>query len=216
MTIIKQLELEAVVFVIIGAMVGAFFVNQARTNQSQFHSLTNLPANAADPTPTPTPFVPEVTSSSQTSSDGTKKVTVKVTTNKDLTRTYDILTSDNDGSNEHAVISKKLDAKKSISIPFNTWSPNNNYFFIQENTEADPLIMVFTATGEPFADGEAYLDATDAFAKQATENQFGQATGWASETLIFINSVLPDKTKGPTYWFEVPSKAVIQLSTRFY
>ncbi len=211
MTVTKKLEFESACFVLIGVMVGAFFIGQARSTQEQFPSLANLPAMAANPTPT----IEAPALSSQISPDGTKKVTMKVTPNKDGTKTYEVSTSDGDEQNMHTITSITLAGKDNVIIPFNAWSPDNRYFFIQENTADEPNVMVFKATGEAFADGVASLDLTQAYKNRATGNNFTEATGWASETLIIINTTHADNTKGPSYWFEVPSKAVIQLSTQF-
>src|SRR3989338_6775873 len=86
---------------------------------------------------------------------------------------------------------------------------------VTENSGENKSIFVFKATGESLTDTEKYFDAADIFRQKGTGNNFAEATGWASETLIIINSKKPDKTKGFSYWFEVPSKAIIQLSTEF-
>ena len=217
MTTIKKLELESVFFIVLGAMVGVFFVGQAGKTQKQFHSLTNLPAMAADSAPTPIQSEPTIeppTLSSQISPDGTKKVEMKITPSKNDSKTYEISTSDGDGQS-YDITKITLDAKSAVTLPFNTWSPDNRYFFIKEDTQNGPLVMVFKATGEAFPDGALSLDLTKAFENRATGNNFVEATGWASETLIIINTTHTDKTQGPSYWFEVPSKAIIQLSTQF-
>jgi hypothetical protein len=218
MTIRKIVEMESIVFVLFGALVGAVLINHLKSNQQSFHSLTNLPAMAADPTPiaSPTPeFVPHMITSSQTSSDGTKKVIVEAKENKDTSKTYTVSTADGDDTNMHTIITKTLEGTNSITIPFNTWSPDNKYFFIQENKKDDTAIFVFRPAGEDFVDGAAYLDVTQAYKNMQTNFIYGETTGWASENLLIINTKLADGAQGPSYWYAVPSKAVMRLSTKF-
>lgn len=210
-TIRHQIELESIFLVTMAAGVSLFFVMHKNNYQPQFSVASGIPTVQA-----PTEVIsPKVTLSSQISPDGTKKVILKVTENNNDTKTYDFSVSDENGASELFIFTKTLDSSKTMTIPFNTWSPDNKYFFIQENAEGSKKILVFEGSGAPFTTGEAYLDATDLFEKQNTGNNFAEATGWASETLIIINTKKQDNTKGFSYWFELPSKAIIQLSTEF-
>lgn len=213
-TIRHKIELEAFFLIAVVGAVSLFYVIRAN---KPLRVNINMPA-AASPISSVIPtIIPEEKTeiSSQVSPDGAKKLIMKKTVNKDIAQIYTFSVTDGNGLNEQVIFSKTLDAAKSMTIPFNTWSPDNKYFFIQENAKDDQNIMVFKVSGEPFGNEEAYLDATDLFEKKNTGNNFKEATGWASETLIIINTTKEDKTKGPSYWFEVPSKAIIQLSSEF-
>src|SRR5438045_1385988 len=108
-TTIKKFEVEAVFFTIVGDIVGIFLISQNRLKQEQFHDMTNIPAMASNPTSTPAlQSPPSDTSSSQISSDGSKKVTVKVTENNDGTKTYVVTTSDGNGNDVHTITSTTL------------------------------------------------------------------------------------------------------------
>lgn len=207
----RQIELETIFLVTLAAGISLFFVVRKNNYQPQFSIASGVPSMSIQAEV----VSPKITVSSQISPDGTKKVIMKVTENSDNTKTYDFSTADENGANEQHVFTKILNLGESMSIPFNTWSPDDKYFFIQENLAGDKSAFVFKATGEPFVGTEKYLDATDSFSKANTGNNFDIATGWASETLIIINTKKPDGEKGFSYWFEVPSKAIIQLSTEF-
>ena len=79
----KQLELDAVFFVMVGIAVGSFFVLYKKPNQPVYNPIT-IPQQETIPT-TPPPFTPTTSSASQISSDGTKKVVVNATENDDGT-----------------------------------------------------------------------------------------------------------------------------------
>jgi hypothetical protein len=210
-TLRRQIELETIFLITICAGISIFFVTQKNNFQPQFSIASNEPQAQA-----PAEVVtPKITVFSQISPDGKEKVIMKVTENNDGTKTYAFSTANQEGDNEKHIFSKTSDLQIDMTIPFNTWSPDNKYFFIQENSENGKSIFVFSATGTQFANGEIYLDATDLFAKANTGNNFNQATGWASESLIIINTTKENNAEGPSYWFEVPSKAIIQLSTKF-
>lgn len=163
----------------------------------------------------PTIFLSQEEVVSQISSDGTKKLIMKITNNKGASKTYTFSTSDGAEGSENIVFKKTLDAKKSMKVPYNAWSPDNKYFFIQEDGEGGQTVMVFNVTGEAFVDQTKYLDLTESFKQRGSTYNFDEATGWASETLVLFNTTTQENAKGPSYWFEVPSSAVIQLGTQF-
>lgn len=207
-------KLESIFLITITAMAGLFLaISINKPELKIFPARTAIDANSIE-TPLPTEIPLPESKVSEISSDGSKKVILKTIQNKDETKSV-VLSTEDSGSGEQQVIFKvTLEKGKSIIIPYNTWSPDNKYFFIRENTPTETQIMVFNAKGEPFANGESYLDLTGVFRKQETGNNFSEATGWASETLIIVNGVTKDNTK-VSYWFEVPSKAIMQLSTVF-
>ena len=212
MTTVRKIELESIFLISIVAAASLFFVLQ-KNNQGLFNSSGVRIGSINSPVSTSTP---QQDVFSQISPDGTKKVVMKIVHNKDDTKTYSFYTSDNSGDgNEKFIFEKTLDTSVYMTIPFNTWSSNNQYFFIQENAVSGKSILAFQASGEQFSDTEKYFDVTEIFKSKETGNNFAEATGWASESLIIINTKKEDGTKGPSYWFEVPSKAVLILATEF-
>jgi len=236
----KYLELEVVIFIFAGAAVGYFVLHQVNANkQTLVQALQTQPAsiigtNPITPTMTPLPtptlipaptavpvldknttptlaFTPTGTTIFQISSDGTRKVILNTITNKDGSTTYNV-TTDN---NSHIIYSQTLPAGSSISIPYNTWSPDNTYFFIQENDGSQTKIMVFNGNGETFGNGQAFLDLTGVFSQDEPDATFTSATGWASDNLIIILTQNTDGSEGTSYWFGVPDESVTPLATEF-
>lgn len=212
MTKLRQIELESLFLISAVAAVSIFFVVQ-RNNQGIFNAGANtLIASINSPLATQDP---KQNIFSQVSPDGTREVIMKVNKNNDDTRTYSFYSADGSGDNEQFIFDKTLDKTKYMTIPFNTFSPDSKYFFIQEGSTDGKSVFAFKASGESFSPEEKYFNVTDLFKKKETGNNFKEATGWASESLIIINTTKEDGKKGPSYWFEVPSKAIIQLSTEF-
>ncbi len=208
----KKLEIDAIFFVIVGAFFGVFLVAYVRNQPVRFYS--NADTIAKDnPSTTPTPtitFQPTTNSDSQISADGKHTVVLKTIHNQDLTKTYEVSTDDNP-----AFYTKTLGVNETITLPFNAWEPENRYFFIQENLSNGPKILVFTADGSAFGDGEPYRDLSDAYAKYGSTYTYDAATGWAGYNLIVINTKAEDGTQGASYWYELPYGSIIPLSTKF-
>lgn len=211
MNTLRRLDVEAFLLLLMAATVGLIFVVYRNGFPLKFNVVASLPSVQA-----PAEVVaPKISEASQISPDGEKKVLMRTTENNDNTAVYEFFTTDGDGTNKQLIFSQTLTSPSNMSVPYNTWSPDDKYFFIQENAGINTKIMVFKATGEAFSETEKYLDPTEIFRKQNTGNNFDEATGWASETLIIINTKKTNGEKGFSYWFEVPSKAIIQLSTDF-
>jgi hypothetical protein len=212
---IHQLEIEPVIHLILAVGIGLVlaFYNGHKT---QFSSKAYLPSiqTIQNPTPTPFTFIPKPQVTSQISPDGARKLTMTVTTNKDLTRTYTFVTSDSDGTNQQMIYAITY-AADSMSIPFNTWSPDNKYIFIMHVTSSGTEALIMRADGQPLTDTESNFNATTIFNAKNTGNAYQETTGWASYALLIINTKLPDGSKGPSYWLEIPSKTIIQLSSQF-
>ena len=211
MTTVRKIELESIFLISMVAAVSFYFTIQ-RNNQGVFNKSSTRIASVNSPLTTK---APEQNIFSQISPDGAKEVIMKITSNENNAKTYSFYTRDTSSDNEKYIFSKTLDETGNMTVPFNTWSSNNQYFFIEENAVSGKSILAFQASGKPFSDTEKYFDVTEIFKNKETGNNFAEATGWASESLIIINTTKKNGEKGPSYWFEVPSKAVIQLSTEF-
>jgi hypothetical protein len=212
MTITKRwVEVESFFLVAMVAAGSLFFAIRSNNHQPQFNI-----ASSSSSVPSQAEIVSsKVIISSQISPDGVKKVIMKITENPDNTITHDLSTADINGANEQHIFTKTLGSSKSMTIPFNAWSPDDQYFFIEENAGSNKNTLVFRVDGVRFAGGEIYLDVVGLFNQGNTGYNFDEATGWASESLSIINTKKSDGGKGPSYWLEIPSKAIIPLSTEF-
>jgi len=209
-TLKRKIEIEAIFLIGIAVIVGIFFAVFRSNYKQQFNVSLKTPQMPIVKT-----TLAKITVSSQISPDGTKEVVMKVSQNPDDTNTYNFSVVDVGSSIETHIFTWISDPSKNMLIPFNAWSPDDQYFFVEQNTGSTKSVFVFKVSGSPFVNGSNYLDVTDLFTKANTGNNFDEATGWASGTLIIINSIKTDGTKGPSYWFEIPSQAIIQLSTQF-
>ena len=215
MTTREYIELDSVFLLFLFALAGIAFA-VVTNHVPKIRSSFSLPVMEAIQSPVPTAIpLPKTTSFSQPSPDGTKKLTLTITANKDNVHVYTVSASDGDGTNKQTVYTTTLPEGESLSIPFNTWSPDNRYFFIEHTTPKGKEALTFRQIGQSLTDDEPYLNITSIFNGKNTGNTYQETTGWASETLLIVNTISAGGSKGPSYWVEVPSKAVIQLSTEF-
>jgi len=201
---------HAVFFVAI-ILVGIFAViyfAKTHTEQNLSMAITAIPTS---PTPIPT-LAPIQENNSVNSPDGTKKLTLISETLNNTTH-YSLLVVDIQSGSQQVVWTSTENVDTKITVPLNAWSPDNKYFFLLNTQQNIPHPMIFNATGAAFSGGEIYLDAFSLFASKQSTYSITNATGWASNTLIYIQtSNTSTNAKGPTFWFEVPSKNFIQLA----
>lgn len=200
---IRVLEAGTVLYIIIAAILSGIYV---LNNNSQTTVFQNAPVSV--------PLVeatPRVETASQISPDGKMTLTMKLTDNRDGTYAYEFSTQEK-GLSKTLVYKTTADSK-SYSIPFNTWSPNNMYFFIYKG--GNNTALVFRADGQPISGTEQFIDLTDVFKAKYENITIKEVTGWADPFLIVFNKEDKDGKK-QSYWLEIPSKAIIPLSTNFY
>jgi hypothetical protein len=240
---VKKLEIEAVIFILVGAFVGLFLITYVKSKPIQSNTYasftpvqqlgitvpslpkaaTQAPTQAQAPTPkatqeptqAPAAVVvsgpTQTSATSQISSDGTQSVTIQTVQNKLGPQTDNILTA----NSTTPVWSKTLGPGETLSIPFNTWSPDNTYFFLLDNTGSAQKVLVFQGNGQPFASGQSYLDLTQAFANYGSSDSFDEASGWAANNLIVILTTAPSGSEGTSYWYGVPDSSITPLATMF-
>ena len=110
--------------------------------------------------------------------------------------------------NPQHVFTGALESGQTANIPFNTWSPNNAYFFLKLSGTGADQYLVFKTSGEPFGE-DPFLNVTSLFTEKGIDHQLRDVTGWAANGLLLV------QTESPSYWFEVASHRFIILSTQF-
>lgn len=143
------------------------------------------------------------------SSDGTMNLIMQTETKKDQPKNYSFFVADISGKNKRLLFTKTVSLGE-ISAPLNSWSPDNKYLYLEEKKPGPVDVLVFKASGESFLNGEQYLDVGQLLAKSKAEYHLNHVTGWVSPTLVQVNTIKDDLTKGPSYWFDVESHAFWQ------
>ena len=166
------------------------------------------------PSPSPVPK-DENETASQTSSDGKLQLTLK-THSTAGTKTYSyVVAPTTDSSNNLAILTDTVDGDTVYTIPYNTFSTDNKYLFVEKSVKGMKHVLIFKTSGEPFAGREQSIDVRALFSAYTSDYAFSEVTGWASETLLIIRSVKADSTSGPSYWLNVSTRSFTRLSNRF-
>lgn len=160
--------------------------------------------------PSITPIPKPTISGEATSIDGTKKLTMRTLKKEEDMVSYTFLITD---EKEYSIFS--TDAKENaFVVPSNSWSPDTRHVFLIDTTSLPEQILVFNASGEPFADGKHFLNVTELFVAKGFVYIVDTATGWDSRGLLHIRTKNQDDSKGPSFWFDVDSRSFIQLAAR--
>ncbi|MCX6791757.1 MAG: hypothetical protein NT149_01835 [Candidatus Gottesmanbacteria bacterium] len=146
------------------------------------------------------------------SSNADKKLIFRVTPQPGGMTEYSYIVADVSGRNPRMVFDKTLPAGASMLLPDNSWDPTDTYVFLEELNSGAVDFFVVKVNGEPFADGNKYIDVGAVWANKKIGYTIRTATGWASGTLLIIYTSKDDGSRGPAYWFEIPSTAILQLA----
>lgn len=154
-------------------------------------------------TATPTP-APEVTSTEVRSADGSMQLFMKKTST--IPATFEFSVSGGDLSNSLIYFESVNDSY--FSVPANSWSPDNDYFFIRKNTGTSSAYLVFKANGDNFSDGSKYIEVAGIYSQKVIKYGLREITGWDAPGLMHV------LTTGPSYWFDLASRNFLQLATK--
>lgn len=199
----------ASIFVVLLIIAGSFFA------YLQFNNSRNLSEEVVQkPVPEQTNVAlaaPQEDNQKIVSADGALFATLETHDNGDGTRAYSLYSCDKDCNSKQLLFQQNLPNGEKIEVPFNAWSPDNRYLYIQK-LGITPTYMVFKADGSAFGENSPYLDIASTFMAKQPDLSLKEVTGWDSTTLLHVDSIKKDGEKGPNFWYEVPSEALIQLS----
>lgn len=110
---------------------------------------------------------------------------------------------------------QSLPNETTISIPFNTVSPDNKYMFLKLAGPDKIRYFVLTTSGKPLVSGAQTVEFSELFEAKYPEYIISEVTGWGGTNLIVFNTDKVSGGIGPSFWFDLSGKSFIQLSNRF-
>lgn len=151
---------------------------------------------------------PDTSTTSVLSPDGKMTLTMKVNrVNESSTWTFLA-----DGKE---ILSENLPNGSIYKIPFNTFSPDNKYIFLQKTVSDAMSYPVLSTSGKDISGDGMGLEIVSLFSAKFPEYKVTEVTGWGGMNLIVFNTEKTSGGEGSSFWFEVPSKAFIRLSSKF-
>ena len=210
MSLLKR-EFKTLFFIILATGASLVFLTHRsyKIDSRVFSALPDFP------TPTPTLIMPgPIQEASMDSPDGTRTLTMEKQQIEDSVK-YSFFTSVKSEKAKQLVFRKEEASFQSLSIPYNTWSPDNIYAFIKEASPVVNNYYVFFTSENSFPDGSPYLNIQSFFTKKVSGYSILEVTGWAAPNLLIINAKENEGEKKVSFWFDVPSQSFIQLGTYF-
>ena len=202
-------EIETLFLIVLATFICLFFLlrlpNKVKFNIAE-PTLPSLSVQASIPAPEqPMSF---------SSPDGTKTLIMKKQEGKEQVIYSFYISSSSEP--EKLIFTKSVDLSNALSVPFNTWSPDNAYVFIKETESGQDHYFVLSSVGKTFVNSSPYISVDEIFLQKYPDNfKLTDVTGWGSPTLLVVNTGTEENKIGPSLWFEIPSQVFIQLSTRF-
>lgn len=198
---VKSLKgFETLFIVLLLSGISLFALSQTNIRPKFNFGTQSLPSSLSQPSPAPksSEQISEVLSP-----DGKLTlITEKKTTGENVAHSFTIV---NEDGSRFLLFSKTLPKTSEVSVPFNTFSPDNSSIFIIENDN----FHVYN-----ISDGTS-INISDLFSQKLPELSLLDITGWAAPGLLIANTQNDEGVKR-SYWFEVPSQNFIQLATGFY
>ncbi len=102
-----------------------------------------------------------------------------------------------------------------FKIPYNSWSPDNVYFFLVEKNPTYNNYFVFQSEGGLFPSNLPYTSIRELFNSKLPDYTIEDVTGWGGINLIIVNAKKISDDQKVSFWFDVPSQTFIQLGTYF-
>ena len=102
-----------------------------------------------------------------------------------------------------------------ISIPFNTVSPDNKYLFLKQARPDKTRYLVLTVSGEPMIPETQTVEFAELFESKYPDYKITEVTGWGGINLIVFNTDKIAGGIGPSFWFDLSGRSFILLSNRF-
>ena len=188
---------KILIFTGLAVAVGGVFV-AVRANQNP---RSTLPLLAATVTPSPS-------QETRVQAPNGEKTLVMKEKKDEGTVTYTFSVSGKEGSSRKEIFTKTLPQGGNLSIPYNTFSPDNKYVFLKETAADSVSYFVLSEDG-------SVLNISDLLEEKYTDYLIADVTGWGGTNLVIVNTDKSGGGMGPSFWFDVASRSFIQLSSRF-
>lgn len=190
--------------IILFSLIGTGFVLFKYVKDGRTALAPNLPGSVEIASAEPVSTIDEVHSA-----DGAHNFINDKTVQSTGNTIYTLYAADIPQTSKNLIYETTLPKGSNLSIPVNSWSPNNKFVFVKESTSSSSSYLVFNASGEKFGDDQ-FIDVGKAFDSKDNGFTLDDVSGWDSDTLLHVDASNADSHVH--FWLEVPSGAVIRLA----
>jgi hypothetical protein len=113
------------------------------------------------------------------------------------------------------IFEKETSAENLISVPVNTFSPDNKYIFLKYEDAGKDRYIVLRTDGTDIKEGSKLVEIESLFSEAYPDFVIGDVTGWGSYSLLIVNTDTLEGKTGPSWWFDLSNLSFIRLSSRF-
>lgn len=155
---------------------------------------------------------PVIETEKMDSPDGTKTLKINKTIWPDKIN-YQVITAEVDGSSELLIQNRETANSTKLEIPYNSWAPDNSYFFLKEISLSGSDYLVFSASAELFPEEKKQLNVKELFFAKYPEHTITEITGWGTVTSLIVNTLLGEEKI--SFWFNVKNQTFTRLGNYF-
>lgn len=130
-----------------------------------------------------------------------------------ISQTFYIKSDENDNPVE--IYERESAADDLISVPENTFSPDNKYIFLKYGDSGKTRYIVLRTDGAELKEGIQSVEIESLFSEKHSDYIITDVTGWGGYTLIVVNTDTIAGQTGPSWWFDLTNFSFIRLSSRF-
>jgi len=217
----RAFEIVFFIVLVTGLILFTFVQRRNQNNLTKRYVFSQTLISPTTIIPTPTLLVPisipipiPLQTITMDSPDGTKTLTMTKRQTNDLV-SYFFYTANKSDAIEKPIFNKTESLAQSLSIPFNTWSPDNVYFFLKEVTPSVNNYYVFYVSGDLFPNNAQYINVQELFTQKLPDFTTVDITGWAAPNLLLVNTKTKQENRDVSFWFDITSQSFIQLSNYF-
>lgn len=102
-----------------------------------------------------------------------------------------------------------------VSVPYNTFSPDNKFIFLKTITPSGNEYIVMRTDGKFILEESKTVAVIESFNQKFQNLVVTDVTGWGGKNLIVVNTDLKEQGVGPSFWFDVSNLSFIRLASRF-
>lgn len=99
------------------------------------------------------------------------------------------------------IYSTVADPGSTMSIPRNSWSPDNKQIYLMAKSPGGDDYLVFRTDGSNYGDGEKYISLLEHWNKSERDENIIEVSGWAGDDLLMVYTQKRDGTTGSAYSF---------------
>ncbi len=141
-----------------------------------------------------------------TNSDGSLKIEGEGQKSREGRMKYSFKVVDVPRKTSLPLYSTVADPGSVMTIPRNSWSPDNKQVYLMATSQGGDDYLLFRADGSKYSDGEKHISLLEYWNKAERDEVILEVSGWAGDDLLMVYTQKKDGAPGQAYWFVTSSR----------